>query len=659
MLVFLDFESFYSKEYSLRRLPTCSYVRNPLFQATGCGIFIPSVSDKVIYAEGPEQVKKLLDGLPWHKIHLVCHNMKFDGFVLAAQYGYVPKRYIDTMDMAKALLGTSIKSVSLDALAEHFGLGSKVHGALLSVSGKRFEDYTLQDRIDMKKYGIQDVNLLFMIYHALLGLGAGVYTESGLTQEDMVMDMTHRMFCEPVFELDHGLLEQLHEKEVRTLEEIVEKTGQTKTALRSGNSFGQMLRELGVEVQMKQSLSKGAIQKQKATGETTLTPALAKNDDFFLSLLEHHDPQVQLLAQARQAVNSNITRTRARSYADVSGEGPWPVDLSYSGARVTHRFSGSGGGGGNPQNLGRGSPLRDSILAPEGKVVVVADLSAIELRTSAEIAGQDDLLMTVRANDIDPDNTRDAYVTFAEDHIFRRRLADKYDYPVDYKIERTTGKVAILSCGYRSGGATFRGMLRAMSGGQICVDLNRAEELVRIYRNAHPKYVETWEWMDNVVLARMANPAAQPEGREQLRPNVPLWVDYKNQRVYGQSGLAVKYPNLRREMHFNPFLGKDTMQYVYDDYTKGGVAFIHGGKMLGNLSSFAAREVIMYQSCIVNQTYPVKLSVHDENAALVWEHQGQECLDYMLRVMKTPLPWWPTLPLNAEGDIGSCYGDAK
>ena len=664
MLVYLDFETYYDAEYSLRKMPVCSYVRDPRFEVMGVGLYIPSKMGEVAYvhADDPKMVP-LLKSIPWDEVTLVCHNTKFDGFILAFKYGLIPKRYVDTMDMARAVIGGKLKSFSLEAVAKYCGFADgKIKGVLADVKGKHLQDLTPELRKKLGEYGVVDVVLLMGVLNWMIEVAGGVYSFEGVTQEDWIMDTVVRMFCCPALELDYYLLEQIHGDEVEQANKIVEATGLTHTQLRSSVKFKAELEKLGVEVGLKRSLTPTAIKKKKATGEDTYTPALAKTDDFFLSLFDHYDERVVQLAEARQAVNSNITRTRARSYADVAGEGPWPVDLRYSGATVTHRLSGASGGGGNPQNLGRGSKLRDAIMAPEDKSIVVADLSAIELRTSACIAGQRDLVERIRAYDANPlssDNpngVKDAYVQFAEGSVFERELSKDKD---QYKIERTTGKVSILSCGYGSGGDTFRGMLRQMSGGVIKVTPARAKELVDIYRGAHPYYVSMWRYLDDYVLARMANPNAQPEGVEQFRADIPLWIDYRGQRIIGHSGLSIKYPDLRREKRYNPFLDKEMDQYVYTDRTKGGEAFIYGPKMLGNLSQFTAREVIMYQTLQVRQRYDIHLSVHDENACVVWDQDAPECLRYMLEVMTTPLPWWPDLPLKAEGDIAKRYGDAK
>ena len=38
MNIFLDFETFFTREYSLRKMPTIEYVRDPRFEILGCAI---------------------------------------------------------------------------------------------------------------------------------------------------------------------------------------------------------------------------------------------------------------------------------------------------------------------------------------------------------------------------------------------------------------------------------------------------------------------------------------------------------------------------------------------------------------------------------------------------------------------------------------------
>jgi len=47
--------------------------------------------------------------------------------------------------------------------------------------------------------------------------------------------------------------------------------------------------------------------------------------------------------------------------------------------------------------------------------------------------------------------------------------------------------------------------------------------------------------------------------------------------------------------------------------------------------------------------------VHDEFVIEIEEGGGQKSLDKVLNIMKTPPPWIPNIPLDAEGKIVNEY----
>ena len=96
----------------------------------------------------------------------------------------------------------------------------------------------------------------------------------------------------------------------------------------------------------------------------------------------------------------------------------------------------------NMQNLPRGSEIRKSLIAPEGRLVYVADLSNIEARMLAWLAEEQDLLQAFARDD-------DVYSQFAS-QVFGRDI-NKYDHP-----ERFVGKTAILGLGYGMGANKFK-----------------------------------------------------------------------------------------------------------------------------------------------------------------------------------------------------------
>jgi DNA polymerase len=90
-----------------------------------------------------------------------------------------------------------------------------------------------------------------------------------------------------------------------------------------------------------------------------------------------------------------------------------------------------------------------------------------------------------------------------------------------------------------------------------------------------------------------------------------------------------------------------------------GRSGIYGGLITENIIQAVARHVVMEQLLIVNETYPVALTVHDEIVAVVDEAEGPAARDYIEQVMKTPPRWWPDLPVNAEVKWGKVYGELK
>jgi DNA polymerase I-like protein with 3'-5' exonuclease and polymerase domains len=53
------------------------------------------------------------------------------------------------------------------------------------------------------------------------------------------------------------------------------------------------------------------------------------------------------------------------------------------------------------------------------------------------------------------------------------------------------------------------------------------------------------------------------------------------------------------------------------------------------------------------------LTVHDELVYVVPEDSAEEQLDTLQTIMRQGVSWWPELITWSEGDIASCYGEAK
>lgn len=120
--VVLDFESFYSDEFTLSKMTTESYIRDPRFEAHGAAIKWSPNHHAKWYAE--KELRYVLAEHDWSESFLICHHFQFDGLILSHRYGVHPAKRGCTLSMARLMLGNHI-GVSLDSVRQHFGISLK------------------------------------------------------------------------------------------------------------------------------------------------------------------------------------------------------------------------------------------------------------------------------------------------------------------------------------------------------------------------------------------------------------------------------------------------------------------------------------------------------------------------------------------------------
>lgn len=599
-LITLDFETYFDKDYSLKKLTTEAYLRDARFEVLGVSIKIGSAP--AVWYQGPA-IRRAIDAINWSQSAVLAHHAAFDVAILAWHYNKIPKFIFDTASMARPYHGQTI-GVSLKALANHYQLGEK-GDALRAVMGKHACDLTPQEWMELSDYCIQDNMLTHDLFHKL--------APGFPSQELTIIDLTIRMFTEPVLELDTELLTQhlqdVREKKARLLSNITA----SKEDIMSNPKFAEALKGLGVDPPTKISAR---------TGKETF--AFAKTDPGLLALREHPDMLVQALVAARLGVKTTIEETRTEAFIEVSKRGTLPVMLNYHGAE-TSRFSGAGGL--NLQNLparDTTSRLKEGIKAPIGQLVLDADSSQIEARVLAYIAEQEDLLETFR------DKTRDPYGEFATD-IYGRKItrADK--------SERFAGKTSILQLGYQSGAAKFRTTLAIGAGGmKLIVDEQEAARIVKLYRTRNHKIASFW----NVCAYALKQMAVGNSGVISERCN----IRYEGNKIFLPNGLYIQYPDLRFE----------DGQFTYK--TRKGRTKIYGGKVTAHICQGIMTTIIKQQMLEISKRYAVKLQVHDSLVTCVPVEQAKEARAFFESVMSTPPIWAPGLPVACEVKIGPNYG---
>ncbi len=711
----LDFETYYADDYSLRKQSPPMYVADPRFKAHGAAV---KVNDEPAYWVSHDELPGFLASVDWPRTLYINHNNAlFDGLILEGIYGYTPLYYIDTLCMARAVLGGAIKSKSLDSVGEHLGLGGKEFGGAALAACKGVRDLPPELERSLASYAIRDAELTAQVCEIL-----GRQFPIG---EIPVMDWVARMTTQPTLRLNAAHLYQCWQDEIARKERLAAEIGLDKTQIRSDQQFAGLLRASGVEPPTKVS---------RKTHKVTF--AFAKTDQVFTDMADDESlsDYSRELVRARLGLKSSIEETRAKTYYEAAVlRGDLPAMLQFSGAQNTHRLSGSVW---NLQNNSRNSPIKKGIEAPPGCGLVEADSSNIELRVVFMLAGMHDELARLAAG-------ADLYSEFASGYF---GVEVSKDVSPDL---RQVGKVAMLSLQYGAGADTFRQMLWVQAKRRITRD--EAQAVVNYYRAKYRKIKALWADLGQ-RLRDMASGRAP--GELESCPALKWHAD----RIVLPSGLALKYPELRwRRDRFGArqaldavntdpvswgldqvpavwaWIGealeafvdkgappancapevdflvqlcrleagmpassaavdadslvsqgqvqKDVIEYAErtmrlllarypmksqlsyknlgDKDAPGGWKKIYGGLLTENLGQSLAREIITEQLMRINRTHMAALQVHDSGLWPVRLDQIQAAVNLVHREMSTPPSWWPGIPLACEVKVGPNYGELK
>ena len=603
----IDFETFYSREYGLGKLTTEEYIRDGRFEVIG--VAVKKNDEETKWFTGTHaETKGWLDQFPWEDNIAVAHNGMFDFAIMSWHFNIKPKKLADTLCMARARHTIEVGG-SLSALVEYYGLGKK-GTEVVNALGLMRCDFPEEQLKQYGEYCRNDVNLTYELFKVLV--------QDFPVSELNLIDLTLRMFTEPVVELDEAVLTGHLAMVQKNKEKLMEKISEHKDDLMSNPKFAQILQALSVTPPMKVS---------PTTGKETY--AFAKSDEGFKALLEHENPKVQALVAARLGVKSTIEETRTIRFMEIAKRGKLPIPLRYYAAH-TGRWGGDDKV--NLQNLPRSSAIKDAMLSPLGYKVIDSDSSQIEARTLAWLAEQNDLVEAF-------DRGEDVYKIMA---------SSIYGKSVDEitKDERFVGKTTILGCGYGMGAAKFRAQLKTFG-----VDLpqEECERIIRVYRETYPQIPLLWRTANQALLAIMQDQTT-PLGR-----GLALTVEGKH-GIRLPNGFYVKYPNLRRQVNEE---GRDEL--VYD--TKRGRAIIpnriYGGKVVENVCQALARIVIGEQMLRVAKKYRVVMTVHDAVCCVVPEHEVDTAREYVEMCMRMRPKWALELPLDCESGVGDSYGGCK
>jgi len=605
-LITIDFETYYDKKFSLSKMTTEAYIRDPQFEVIGVAVKVNNGPTE--WASGTHgQIRGYLKEFNWRDAMVVAHNTMFDGAILSWLFGIRPRVWADTLCIGRAIHGVEAGG-SLKAMAERYKIGAK-GTEVLDALGKRRKDFTPDELSKYGDYCVNDVELTYTLF--------GLMSKRFPKQELKIIDLTLRMFIEPRLDLDLGLLEG-HLEDIRDIKDkLLEDSGTDRKSLMSNPKFADLLKSFGVIPPTKIS---------PTTGKETY--AFAKSDEKFKVLNEHEDFRVQAIVAARLGLKSTLEETRTQRFIDIAKRGLLPVPVKYYAAH-TGRWGGADKI--NLQNLPsrgpNGKKLKRSIVAPDGYMLIDCDSSQIEARVLSWLAGQDDLTQAFHVGD-------DVYKKMAMSIYGVNRAEDVT------KDQRFVGKTTILGAGYGMGAVRFKDQLQSL-GHEIKLD--EARRIINIYRNANSDISGLWRSAGD-MLFYMEQGTSTDFGKEGV-------ISVQDKALELPSGLLMRYDDLKGETV------EGRTEYTYK--TRRGRTRIYGGKVVENVCQAVARCIIGEQMLKIAKKYRVVLTVHDSVVCCVPEDEVEEAQRYIEGCMRWLPDWAEGLPIDCESGVAKSYGDCE
>lgn len=654
----VDFESFWSQTHSLTKMSPIAYVMHPDTELISCSFKLDEYPTDVVFGE--ENIRKAFAKLDPQNYLCVAHNMSmFDAMILAWRLNWRPRMWGCTLAMARPMHDRTT-GVSLAKLVQHYGLGVKDNSALLNTKGRHLCDFTPDEIEAMRVYNKADTDQCYELFKVLRP-----HTSN---REMWTIDSNIRMLVDDVFELDTRMLQVALEREQAKKRKTLLALAQTldirqpvtepvdellgtepapwgeadlaqavKDELMSAAKFAALLTRLGVDVPTKPS----------PTDEDKQIPALAKDDPAFQELVEHGNELVAAAAAARLEMKSTLLETRIEAFLMTGAYrgGRLPIPATYYGAH-TGRDSGALYNALNLPRIDRDkddkviprltNALRLSLRAPKGHVVLVADLSGIEMRVNHT-------LWKVKYS-------TELWARDATADIYKPTAAQYYDIPLEEvsKPQRQYGKTLQLACGFQCGPPKFKAFARKFG---VTLDDEEAKQGVYRWREMTPEIADPHSggW------ARCQEALRYIEAKQEWQIDPCGLTHTTAEGVHLPDGRLIRYPDLRKTV--NEKTGRTEWKYGNGRHTN----YIYGGKMDENIVQALARIVLMdnVMEFFKRTGLRTALRVYDEAVYVVEQRFGETLLNELLSIMRTPPKWWPELVVWSEGDLAQSYGLAK
>ena len=623
----LDFETYYSKDYSIQGSSTYQYVNHPEFDAYLVAIWSPEIS----------YVGRTKDFGDWKKLDgytFIAHNASFDQrcFEKCVEQGIIPDIKVDWICSADMCVYFQYQR-NLKGSAKEILNADMDKAVRENMKGKTWEDMIAMDESkQVLEYALDDAKYTYQIWEELYDL----WPETERLLSKLTRAMSWDGLPVDVNKLDDGInrLEETLFEAKKALPWYGEIDPDTKKeyVIYSKKAMAIECRKAGVEPPKSLAKDSPALAEWIAEHGQKLT---------FVSAMQNHN-RINMHLQRLKSVRDRLTTEDRMSY-----------NLKYFGADATGRWSGDAGF--NVQNMPRetkyGVNIRNIITAPKDKTFIVSDLSQIEPRLTAFIAGDMDFLKLIKQG-------MSPYEAHARQTMGWTGGKLKDEDPELYLL----AKVRVLQLGYGSGWHKFAETVKQYGQQQILdQDFSRQDEVrfqnfagtyqpgkasmytslsvedrrqwvnafiqVQDFRDKNPKITHQWKSLDR-----------------QLKEAAGSGDDFDNEIP---SGRRLKYFRCRHET-----------DGVTVATQKGSVRRVkmYGANLFQNSVQATARDCFGHiLKNLHEHGFKVVLHVHDEVVVEVDEENALHAKADIQELMKQGPEWMKDVPLDSEAIITKEY----
>lgn len=283
--------------------------------------------------------------------------------------------------------------------------------------------------------------------------------------------------------------------------------------------------------------------------------------------------------------------------------------------------------------------IRTAIIAPEGKILSVADFSAIEARVISWLANEEWRMEVFRG----------------DGKIYEATGSKMFNVPISAITKgsdlRQKSKISELALGYE--GAI--GALRRMGGDKMGLSDAEMMSLVRKWRTANPAIVDMWH-----EIEACAHEAVRYQREVIGTPrNLVFNCDGEFLTIQLPSGRKLFYNKPHFRMKTTGRSTSKTLCYMgmNQETKKWCEVDTYGGKLTENIVQAIARDLLAFAMLnLAKAGYKITMHVHDEAIAEIpFDGHEREYYDNMVKIMSKAPDWASDLPLNADGYITTFY----